>query len=294
MDPRSPSNGPPSNPRSHQWIEGFGANAAAALEAGFSPEAVNLIARLPYLDIESREKGEDWYDPGGDIEIMPSTFPLTYTTTDEPTANHYEGFRDMDDDPGNEDYLIPGTCIRLSWQNVYGTTWIYDTETCLLREWKSFDSEPEVGGFDHAPAKLPTEILGAWTEKYRKLLFIGYSGMIDFHPDEDWCPREDIQEDDLGSWQARHDVRVARLTIRDMYLDCGWNVNSMTQDAFDRKRFVEMGQRFLVEVLDPLEDRSSKYHNRRCSMEQLLRDTPEELKQWTATDYRSRRVSDEL
>ncbi|KPM36176.1 hypothetical protein AK830_g10399 [Neonectria ditissima] len=125
-------------------IESFDANAAAALEAGFSPEAVELMARLPYLDIESREESEDWYHPRGDIEIMPSTFPITFTTTDEPTASHYEGLREMDDDLNDEEYLIPGTCIRLSRQNIYGITWIYDTETRLLREWKSFDSQPDV------------------------------------------------------------------------------------------------------------------------------------------------------
>ncbi|KAH7170094.1 hypothetical protein EDB81DRAFT_774430 [Dactylonectria macrodidyma] len=252
------------------------------------------MGRLPYLDTWAKDADETGFKVRHDIEIMPSTFPLSFTTRGEPNIGYYEFLRQMDDDPMDDEYLIPGTCIRLSTQNVYGITWIYDTETCLLREWKSFDSEPEVRGFNHAPVKLPTEILGPWTEKYRKLQFLGFAGEVDFYPDEDYRKREEVPERRLGNWQARHDNRMAQLKIRDLYLECGWDVNSKSQDTFDRKRFVEMREQFRVEVLDPLRNRLPRYDNIDISLELLLRNTPEELKKWTATGYGHIRASDEL
>ncbi|KAF7555545.1 hypothetical protein G7Z17_g2086 [Cylindrodendrum hubeiense] len=77
-------------------IEGFDSNAIVALEAGFSPEAVKLMARLPYLDPEIEEADEDGFELNNEVEIMPSTYPLAFTTNGEPNAfcengNHLKG-----------------------------------------------------------------------------------------------------------------------------------------------------------------------------------------------------------
>lgn len=92
-------------------------NASNALAAGFTPDAVHLMARLPYLDA-----------PGESLEIMPSTNSLSFVDTENPDVSHYEGFRDIQD--GGVDDLVPGTTLRLTWQNIYGTILMYDTETC--------------------------------------------------------------------------------------------------------------------------------------------------------------------
>ena len=111
-------------------IEGFETNAAFALEAGFSSEAVYVMARLPYLEPWIRDPDEDGFKMAGDLEIMPSTFASSFTRRTAPDTGYYEFLREMDDDPMDDEYLIPGTCLRLSTQNVYGITWVYDTETC--------------------------------------------------------------------------------------------------------------------------------------------------------------------
>lgn len=76
---------------------------------------------LPYIDLR----------PGsntlGDLEIMPSTQSIDFT--DVRDADAFESYREYDDDMGNSDHLIPGSSLKLTTQNIYGTTLIYDTLT---------------------------------------------------------------------------------------------------------------------------------------------------------------------
>jgi hypothetical protein len=121
-------------------IEGFETNAAFALEAGFSPEAVYVMARLPYLAHWIDDPDEDGFSMDVEPEIMPSTAPSSFVERDDSDTGYYEFLREMDDDPMDDDYLIPGTCLRLSRQNVYGTTWIYDTETCEKKTYRLYST----------------------------------------------------------------------------------------------------------------------------------------------------------
>lgn len=94
----------------------------AALGAGYYPEAVDLIARLPYLAVGSRATYS---------EIKPSTVLVDYYTDCE-NEGDFEALQWMDDDPANDKNLIPGHSIRLTRQDIYGYSLIYNTETCKL------------------------------------------------------------------------------------------------------------------------------------------------------------------
>lgn len=95
----------------------------AALGAGYHPEVVDLISQLPYLSV-----GISSIFP----EIQPSTFLIDYYTDCE-NEGDFENLRSMDDDPYSEDSLIPGHSFRLTQQNIYGTSLIYNTETCEMK-----------------------------------------------------------------------------------------------------------------------------------------------------------------
>lgn len=101
-----------------------------ALGAGYSQEAVDLMARLPYMNVAGRDHTEEESDFLVDgLEIMPATFAALFAGEDC-DKGHFETYRAMDDDPCNDDNLMPPTHIRLSTQEVYGITFIYDLETC--------------------------------------------------------------------------------------------------------------------------------------------------------------------
>lgn len=92
-------------------------NAAAASEAGYAPQAVELMSNLPYLAVAAENCGI--------FEILPSTRPITFHGEDL-DAGHFEDLRDLDYNGG----VMPPTTLRLTRINIYGVEWIYDVETC--------------------------------------------------------------------------------------------------------------------------------------------------------------------
>ncbi|CAM1511380.1 Fc.00g088930.m01.CDS01 [Cosmosporella sp. VM-42] len=229
-------------------------NAAAALEAGFLPEVVELVPQLPFLHVDNRE---------GALEIMPSTDPVTYLGKDFNgeifRAGEFENLRLLDLE-GMEDVYIPSHSFRLSRQNIYGVTLIYNTETRRMTEWVSFENDDDEYGYDQVPAKLPTEVLGPWTERYRKIEILswpegdGWIKGVDFYPDM-YYTSDDWSDQDRIDFRAEVDLKKARSRLRDFYIQCGWDVKSKIQESFDRQRFVEMRESYFKEVILPLEER---------------------------------------
>lgn len=86
-------------------------HADAALAAGFHPEAAAVMSALPYIHTE------DW-DP---FELEGSTFPMSYLHSDE---GGFAISREMFSD----DNIMPPSALRLTWQDVNGWDYIYDTE----------------------------------------------------------------------------------------------------------------------------------------------------------------------
>lgn len=90
----------------------------AALQAGFTPEAVDLMSGLPYLAVGDITWGEP--------ELKVSTVPVDYYCRDD--MGGFQSLRWMDDDPKNEDNMIPGHSIKLTEHENYGYSLIYNTE----------------------------------------------------------------------------------------------------------------------------------------------------------------------
>ncbi|KAI1149429.1 hypothetical protein F4825DRAFT_430435 [Nemania diffusa] len=90
-------------------------NAAAAREAGYTPEAVAVLsALLPYLNTDAHEMF---------FELLPSTCPSTYVGEDC-DEGYFRGAREM-----LNDVEMPPTAIRLTRSEIYGTVFIYDVES---------------------------------------------------------------------------------------------------------------------------------------------------------------------
>ncbi|KAI5467807.1 hypothetical protein BGZ63DRAFT_372180 [Mariannaea sp. PMI_226] len=221
-------------------------NTEAALEAGFSAEAARLIATLPYVDLSIDSQEED-IEINGFFEIMPSTQFVDLDRSGDMVA--FEWLRDIDQDP-YDDRKVPGTVIRLSVSDIYGTVLLYDTETRLMREWQPFQGEDDFG-YDSVPQKLPTEVLRPWIEKFRKLEYLSDSRQMHFYLENDPVPWGTPSEQELARLKAADDYRIAILGLQDIYRECGWDTESKTQDGFDKERFVKMRKRYFNAVLEP-------------------------------------------
>jgi hypothetical protein len=106
---------PPSDTGLHP-ASSFDTNAALA--AGFDPEAVAVMSALPYLYAEP-DMGQR------STEILCSTFPLSYLHFDE------DDFADIRELLFNDENLIPSSAFRLTWHDVNGWDYIYDTKESL-------------------------------------------------------------------------------------------------------------------------------------------------------------------
>lgn len=95
-------------------------NVDAAFAAGFTPEAVKVMSALPYLHDSEPDMGQ----PA--VEICGSTFPLSYLDFDE------EQFADQREIFADPDNLILSSSFRLTWQDVNGWEYIYDTEKSII------------------------------------------------------------------------------------------------------------------------------------------------------------------
>ena len=92
----------------------------AALAAGFTPDAVTVMSALPYLHDSRPDMGQRA------VEICGSTFPLSYLDFDE---DQFAEQREIFADPEN---LILPSAFRLTWQDVNGWEYIYDTEKSII------------------------------------------------------------------------------------------------------------------------------------------------------------------
>lgn len=76
---------------------------------------------------------------------------------------------------------------------------------------------------------------------------------------------------------------MALWDIKDMYLKCGRNVTSGSQEMFDRDAFIKLRQEFMDSVIEPLETQHDKKgralqeRQRQASTEQQAEHSIEEL-----------------
>lgn len=95
-------------------------NTDAALAAGFTSEAVKVMSALPYVHDSHPDMGQRA------VEIRGSTFPLSYLDFDE------EQFGDQREIFADPDNLLLPSDFRLTWHNVEGWEYIYDTEKSII------------------------------------------------------------------------------------------------------------------------------------------------------------------
>lgn len=229
---------------------------AAALEAGYSRDVVDLLEQLPYVSKDPN----DWHP-----EFLPSIEPIDFTKCEDADAfkiwREFDDGREHEDEDGNED-LIPASLLKLSEHHLYGTTLLYDTQSRLLIDWEPNKNHKNAIGHAHVPAKPPGEVLGPWIEGFRSFKYMHTpganlwdAGHSVYGPPE---PPQHYPPDQKTHWWAARAVEQALYRIKDIYLECGWDMTSQTQDNFDRARFIEMRERYMDEVVRPLEDKTEE------------------------------------
>ncbi|KAJ6783551.1 hypothetical protein PWT90_07705 [Aphanocladium album] len=216
-------------------------NRAAALEAGYAEEAVRVMAYMPYLAENS-----------AGFELFPSTYVERYVDAPDHDVVSYKCSRELDTLAG-EDVYFPPSFLRITNQNVYGHTFLYDTDTGLVREWRPFYDDIDIDNqdWDSLPTKSPAETFGPWIRNFRELtMFRIGPHKVAWSPD---APSSRVDAQVI--LDAEENVRLAELKVRDLYLENGWDVDAKEQSGFDLENFVAQRTAHDEQVIRPLEDK---------------------------------------
>lgn len=146
-----------------------------------------------------------------------------------------------------------------------------------MHEWDTYDTYsadcpfPQSNSYSHVPGLPPSQVLGPLTAQYRQLHYLGHATTTyevehEHSSDSYYATLGRAGPQDQG-WNsvahARHaaayDVWAAVRGLKDLYLDCGWDVDVDVgggggQVGFRREEFVEMRERYWKEVVGPLEE----------------------------------------
>lgn len=141
----------------------------------------------------------------------------------------------------------------------------------LMNEWKSFDEPAEVKGYAHLPGRMPFEVLAFWIEPYRLLdvLITPMYTLWDQRYLTEVEPPSHCSQRERVIFHNTRELEIVLWKIKDMYLECGWNVASKEQNFFDRIEFIKLREEYMAHVIEPLE----RHH------EETLRSLEEEMRQ---------------
>lgn len=258
-------------------------NFDAARAAGFNEEAVAVLSALPYLDVGEHEMH---------MELQPSTYPVSYLGI-EMDEGYFSSKREMLDD----ELLMPESAVQLTWEEGGdGVVYIYDTGTSmflpkgvdcndgrlgtlttiaigLVTPWKHWGDPSDSSDYFHVPAVTPREAFQPLINKYRTLEYLGTPPFMelnnDLFPEYGRTPPEDFSDEGArAQYRADYDVWEAKRKLKDLYVECGWDVGAVEQAQFRREEFVERRERYLKEVVEPLEEEASRVGSER-SLESL-------------------------
>ncbi|KAI7212141.1 hypothetical protein KC333_g7276 [Hortaea werneckii] len=224
-------------------------NAETASAAGFSSEAVKVLSALPYLK-ES-------------VVIAPSTVTLNYCAP-YMDVSIFENSREMMYD-GN---FAPPSVIQLTGsEGGYGCIYVYDTESQKVFPWTPMydgasaadDDGDDSDGCDyfHVKPKSPREALQPLINEFRGLHYINKplnentntSHQL-FEETLNVGVTKTFTEDEIRRWVGKEYYRHWQISreLKDMYLDCGWQVDSVEQPDFRREEFLERRRRHLAKA----------------------------------------------
>ncbi|KAK3678259.1 hypothetical protein LTR78_001554 [Recurvomyces mirabilis] len=196
---------------------------------------MELMTMLPYMDVA---------DHYLELEIQPSTYPMSYVG-EQLDVGYFESQREL----YNDDFTAP-CALRLTFgEGSYGTEFIYDTKTT--------NSEDQDGYF-HLSGGQPREVLEPFISKCQQLLYFGIAEGLDFryefYHDSGGHPPVDWEEHFQRQWLASYNVWAAARKMKDIYLDCGWNVNTSDRSGFRSDEFIERRATYWTKVVQPLLD----------------------------------------
>jgi hypothetical protein len=257
-------------------------NTTAAIAAGYSDETIRLMHSVPYLH-------------DGDFQAEPHTRMLDYTEMDEDSFMAERIMLDYNDNPK---YIMPASAVLITHgetRSQYGIWRIYDTEkseplpfsaTCsftradtrveVVYVWDYFRSGMKYDNYFEIPPVTPREAFQPMIDNFRSLKWLATgdrSGFLPKWPYIEWPSSGKHPERAHEKYQADYDLWKAMRGLKDVYLDCGWDVDAVEQSSFRRDELIERKKRYIEDVIGPLrkaEDRLQAEYDEQDAAEKAV------------------------
>lgn len=119
----------------------------------------------------------------------------------------------------------------------------------------------EYDDYREVPPLAPREAFQPLIDNFRDLNWLvrgDWYGLVTGWPWDDFP--KDWPEDDRPSYEADYAVWKAVRGLKDICIDCGWNVDTLEQNNFRRDEFLEKRKQHLEDIVAPLEDVANRVH----------------------------------
>ena len=118
---------------------------------------------------------------------------------------------------------------------------------------------PEPNHYSNVPAISPREALGPIIENWRNLGYIGMPNLVYWEHDQYYDCSDGhfpphYSELEIRRARAGWNVRTAVDGVKDLYIDCGWDVDSLEQAEFRRDEFLKRRAQYWKQKVEPLLD----------------------------------------
>lgn len=115
----------------------------------------------------------------------------------------------------------------------------------VVVEWEPFNDPEDSSGYLHIASRPPSEVLVLGSgQQFRTV------------------PLDSYTEGEKKVWLAQYEVWKASRKLKDIYLECGWDVNSQDQEGYRRDEFLGKRNRYWEEVVQPLHEMESQLIDR--------------------------------
>lgn len=140
--------------------------------------------------------------------------------------------------------------------------------TELVTPWKHWGDPSDSSDYFHVPAVTPREAFQPLIDKYRTLEYLGTPPFMelnnDLFPEYGRTPPQDCADEGTrAQYRADYDVWEAKRKLKDLYVEFGWDVDAVEQREFRKEEFVERRERYLKDVVEPLEEEASRVGSER-------------------------------
>ena len=172
------------------------------------------------------------------------------------------------------DELAPPSAIKLTdGEEGMGCVYVYDAETRLMHPWVSLysvptdDDEEREMSVDYfrayVPSMSPREALQPLINKFRTLDYINRPPWAStehelVYEESSFPPPERADFRDESGFESQVRARgefLAKRHLKELYLECGWDVNAVEQITFRRDEFLEKRGKYLDTIYkDRLEE----------------------------------------